>query len=215
MTPVVVALLAVSACLLCWPPELPLLPLGSARLPRPGAARRRRAAEREWLDALVAELSAGRDPSVALLAVERAGGDVSVCPNAVVAVRAGADVVPGLHRDGERSETVRAAAACWDVASSTGAGLAASLAVLADSVRESERVRDELAAGLAEPRATAVVLACLPTLGLVLGSMLGAQPLAWLTGSTLGRAVLAVGLVLEVLGCVWSWRIARGLEAAL
>jgi tight adherence protein B len=215
VSPVLVALLVAAAALLAWPPDLPVVGPVSAVLPRRRDARRRRNAEQEWLDSLVAELTAGRDPGAALEAVASLGEGLQVCPHATAAARAGADVVAALRVDGERSDTVRAAAACWDVAASTGAGLAASLAVLADAVRENERVRDELAAGLAEPRATAVVLACLPALGLVLGSMLGAEPMQWLIGSRAGWAVLGAGLALEALGCLWSWRIARGLEAAL
>ena len=215
MSPFAVALLAAAAALLAWPPDVAVTGRSWAVLPRRRDARRRRNAEQEWLDSLVAELSSGRDPGAALVAVAPLGDGLQVCPHATAAARGGADVVVALRVDGERSDTVRAVAACWDVAASTGAGLAASLTVLADAVRENERVRDELAAGLAEPRATAVVLACLPVLGLVLGSMLGAEPLQWLTGSRAGWAVLAAGLSLEAFGCLWSWRIARGLEAAL
>jgi tight adherence protein B len=215
MSPALAAVLGAAAALLAWPPDLPGIGRPSAGRPRWGGARRRRDAEQEWLDSLVAELAAGRDPSAALDVVASLGEGLHVCRHATAAARAGADVVGALHVDGERSDTVRAVAACWEVAASTGAGLAASLTVLADSVRETERVRDELAAGLAEPRATAVVLACLPALGLVLGSMLGAEPVQWLTHAPIGWSVLALGLALEALGCLWSWRIAHGLEAAL
>jgi tight adherence protein B len=133
----------------------------------------------------------------------------------VAAARAGADVGPALLADGARSETLRGVAACWEVASGSGAGLGASLTVLADAARETERVRRELQAGLAEPRATAVVLAMLPGLGLLLGSMLGADPLHWLLGSRLGPVVLVAGLALEAVGAWWAWRIAASLEAQL
>lgn len=172
----------------------------------------RRTAELEWLDALSAELSAGSDPSASLAAVP---GSSTVCPRALATARTGGDVAQALTMDGARSPTVRAAAACWEVASGSGAGLAASLAVLADAARDDERVRAELAAGVAEPRATALVLAGLPALGLALGAGLCAQPLAWLLGTALGRVVLAAGLVLEALGALWAWRIAASLEESL
>jgi tight adherence protein B len=89
------------------------------------------------------------------------------------------------------------------------------LTALADAAREDERVRRELRTGLAEPRATALVLAALPAVGLLLGAALGADPLAWLLGSPPGAVVLASGIVLEALGALWSWRIVRSLEAAL
>ena len=101
------------------------------------------------------------------------------------------------------------------MAAGSGAGLAASLAVLADAARDDERVRAELEAGVAEPRATALVLALLPVVGIALGAGLGAQPLAWLLGAPLGRVVLLVGLALEAVGAVWAWRIATSLEDGL
>jgi tight adherence protein B len=110
---------------------------------------------------------------------------------------------------------VRAVAACWEVAHGSGAGLAASLSALADASRESERVRRDLRAGLAEPRATAVVLAGLPVVGLGLGAGLGADPFAWLLGTGAGVVVLALGILLEVVGVAWSWRIVSSLEADL
>lgn len=176
------------------------------------AAALRRTAEVEWLDALAAELRAGRDPATALAALP---GSVSVCPRARAAARTGGDVARALHLDGGRSPTLRAAAACWTVAAGSGAGLAASLEVLSDAAREDERVRAELEAGVAEPRATALVLAALPAVGMALGAGLGAQPLAWLLGAPLGRAVLGAGLLLEVVGALWAWRIAASLEDAL
>ena len=87
--------------------------------------------------------------------------------------------------------------------------------MLADAARETERVRRELQAGLAEPRATAVVLAALPALGLLLGSMLGADPVHWLLSSRLGVLVLVTGLALEAVGAWWAWRIASSLESQL
>jgi tight adherence protein B len=68
---------------------------------------------------------------------------------------------------------------------------------------------------LAEPRATAVVLSLLPLLGLGLGAVLGADPLAWLLGSRAGLVVLAAGLALEAVGAWWAWRIASSLESLL
>jgi tight adherence protein B len=218
VTPWLLAAAAGAAVVLVAPPAFSV-PAG-LRAPgggrRPWSSRRsaaaRRAAELEWLDGLSAELGAGSDPAAALAAVP---GSAPVCPRALAAARGGGDVGRALVSDGERSPTVRAAAACWEVAAASGAGLAASLSVLADAARETERVRSELEAGLAEPRATAWVLACLPAVGIALGAALGAAPLSWLVGTSVGRLALAGGLVLEAVGVAWSWRIAASLEASL
>ncbi|MDA8436767.1 MAG: type II secretion system F family protein [Actinomycetales bacterium] len=167
--------------------------------------------ELAWVEALVAELGGGRDPASALVA---ASASYDVCPAAVAAARGGGDVATALA-SADASALVRGVAACWEVAHGSGAGLASSLATLADAARETERIRGELRAGLAEPRATALVLAALPGLGLLLGSALGADPWHWLLGSTPGLVVLTAGIALEGLGTWWAWRITVSLEAGL
>lgn len=205
-------LLAAVAVLLVWPPRV-VVPSWLRGLPeRLGApSRPSRTDDLAWVEALVAELGGGRDPAGALIAASVSN---PVSPQAVAVARTGGDIAAAL-RASARTPLVCGVAACWEVAQGSGTGLAASLATLADAARETERVRGELRAGLAEPRATALVLAALPAVGLMLGSALGADPLRWLLGSTPGRLVLAAGVVLEAVGAWWSWRITSSLEAAL
>jgi tight adherence protein B len=209
------AALAVAATLLALPGGVPRLPvMGALRLSVRTDASSRRVAELEWVEGIAAELRAGRDPAAALVATA-ATSAADVCPRATAMARSGGDVVAALRDDAGGSEVLRGVGACFDVALASGAGLAASLAALADSAREAERVRDELRAGLAEPRATAAVLVALPALGLGLGSVLGADPVRWLLASTPGLVVLTAGAVLELVGAWWAWRITRSLEALL
>jgi tight adherence protein B len=210
------AVLAVVSVLLARPPAYSLGAWRGAevRWRRPMRPAARRSVELEWIESLIAEIRAGRDPRTALLVASRAI-DVAVAPRAVAAASSADDVALALEADGDVSPLIRAVSACWEVAQGSGAGLASSLTTLADSARETERVRRELHAGLAEPRATALVLAGLPGLGLMLGWLLGADPLAWLLGSPVGWAVLLAGLGFEALGALWAWRIAVSLEAEL
>ena len=216
MSAVAVAALTIALVLLMWPPrvDVPGMPLWRGSTWRRGSRAVHRAAELEWLEAMVAELRAGADAHSALLASATSVGH-GVVPGAVTAVRSGSDVAAALAASPSGSELMRGAAACWAVAEGSGAGLAAALTTLADAARATERVRRELHAGLAEPRATALVLAGLPLLGIALGTALGADPLAWLFGSPAGLAVLALGGAFEVLGAWWAWRIAMSLEAEL
>ena len=181
---------------------------------RPARAAERRRAELEWVEALAAETRAGRDPASAVVAAGSESVPSPAVARAVAAAAGGGDVAAALRSDAA-SDLMRAVAACWEVAHGSGAGLSASLAALADAGRESERVRRDLRAGLAEPRATAVVLAALPVVGLGLGAGLGADPFAWLLRTGPGLAVLAAGIALEVVGVLWSWRIVTALEADL
>jgi tight adherence protein B len=107
---------------------------------------------------------------------------------------------------------------------------AADLAVLASTVRVHERtgapvadLLDRAASGLrsdadarlarrtalAAPLATARVLVALPPAGLLLGVLVGADPVAVLTGTAAGRAAAAVGLVAALSGWGWSRRLVR------
>ena len=67
-------------------------------------------------------------------------------------------------------------AAAWRLVEVTGARLAARPARLAEAARTDEAVRREVAAQLAGPRATALLLALLPAAGVLLGTGLGADP---------------------------------------
>lgn len=181
-----------------------------ARLPGAVARRRRRAIEA--CAALSAELRSGRPMRTGLLAALE-----GVAPHAMAAARWGGDVPEALRRDAADGGVPlwRSVAACWEVAESSGAGLAASLDRLTAGARAAEEIRVQLAAHLAAPRATARMLALLPAIGLLLGVSLGADPVGWLLGTGIGRMCLAGGLILTGLGLWWVRRIAASVERAL
>jgi tight adherence protein B len=182
----------------------------SFRLPHPTWLPRRsrnlRQAELAWIDALIGELTVGRDPVSALVTACECQ-DVPVAHEGYVAARTGGDVSAALIV--HRSEVVRSVGACWLVASTSGAGLVAALTSIADSARDQERILQGVEVAVAEPKAAAAVVAALPIVGLGMGSMLGSSPLGWLVGTGLGRAILVVAIALELVGCWWSLRIIR------
>ncbi|CAM5447966.1 hypothetical protein SALBM311S_11068 [Streptomyces alboniger] len=92
------------------------------------------------------------------------------------------------------------------VAPVSGAGLAAGLDRLEGALRADRDQRADLRAQLAGARSTAVMLAGLPALGLLLGTALGADPLHVLLHTGLGLGCLLVGAVLEGLGMWWATR---------
>ena len=51
--------------------------------------------------------------------------------------------------------------------------------------------------------------------GLLLGTSMGASPVAWLLGSPLGAAVLVAGLAALAVGLVWTSRMVAGVERDL
>lgn len=80
-----------------------------------------------------------------------------------------------------------------------------------------DAVRRDLAAGarfitraeatMAGPRASALVLAGLPGLGVLLGEGIGAAPLHVLTGTVAGQVLLVAGAALILAGVAWSTRL--------
>lgn len=155
--------------------------------------------------ALAAELRAGAPPDSA---IQEAAARYPVVPRGAAAARLGADVAAALQRDAQRarSPALLGLAACWRVAGTAGAGLADGVEQVAATALGEERVRQDLAAELAAPRATSRVLMLLPLVGLGLGELLGAAPTAWLLGSPAGRACLATGIILMAAGGIWSQR---------
>ncbi len=157
--------------------------------------------------ALVAELRAGRNPPEALA---QAGRSHHLgAPRGVKSALADGDVLRGLRLDAQTPgrEGLRALAACWQVAEQHGPGLADAAAGLVGSLRADEEHRRRIAAELAGPRATTRLLAMLPIVGITMGEALGAAPLPFLFGSSLGRTLLVAGIALEVAGLWWMSRI--------
>ncbi len=98
-------------------------------------------------------------------------------------------------------------AGCLDVAERSGAPLSGILEHYASQLDAELDAVSARETALAGPRATVVLLAWLPSVGLVLGFALGADPLHTLTASTLGRLALAAGVLLMVAARVWSGRL--------
>jgi tight adherence protein B len=204
-----------------------VLPLvaGAAVVPLLSRVRRaaevRRAGERRG-DAVIAlcaalagEVRAGRQPGEALQRAARDSGGLGEAQAAVLAAaRFGGDVPKALAAAARQPGAggLLGLAACWRVAVDQGAGLAAGLDRLEGALRADRDQRADLRAQLAGPRATAVMLACLPVLGLLLGAALGADPLYVLLHTGAGLGCLLLGGVLEGVGVWWVLRIVRGAE---
>ncbi|MFF2849724.1 type II secretion system F family protein [Streptomyces sp. NPDC058001] len=205
---------------------VPLL-IGAAGVPvvrrAMGSGARRRARERRadeviaLCGVLAGEVRAGRQPAQALFTAARDTGGLGDAHACVLAAgRFGGDVPTALGAASRESgaEGLSGLAACWRVAVDRGAGLASGLERLEGSLRAERDQRAETRAQLAGARSTAVMLAGLPVLGLLLGGALGAAPLRVLLHTGAGLGCLAVGGALEGAGLWWALRIVRGAEEA-
>ncbi len=173
-----------------------------------------RAAAGRSIAGLAAELRAGRSPIEALDAVAGAAPK-PVAGALLAAARAaqlGADPAAALGEHAGQVPAMDQLAACWRVTNRTGAGLAEVADALAADLRATQRRRGELAVEVAASRASAKLLAGLPLVGIALGVSLGARPVHFLLHTGLGAAVLAVGLLFEIAGLVWTDRLIRGVE---
>lgn len=199
-----------------------------ARLRRPGLPTRQRGdravqahrlAVIELCAGMADELRCGRIPVAALLAClprpegrssPGAARDVWIAHTAAAA-RSGAPVAPAMARDAAvpGAEGLRLVAACWSVAEEHGVALAAALDRVREALRADEVARRRVAVELAAPRASVRLLAVLPLLGLVVGTLSGANPVRVLFGTTWGWGLLVAGIGLDVAGVIWVRRLAR------
>lgn len=199
------------------PPPQALVALVSgvtARIHRARRAGVRRQRAAEFVLALADELRSGLPLPIALT---RAAEIHPVCPRAKESALRGGDIADLLRRDAEQEglPVLGSLATLWVVAAHSGSGLAAACTQLGHAAVANEQARRDLRTSLTGPRTTMRVLAVLPVVGLGLGTLLGAQPVAWLLGSPLGLSIVAAGTVLDIAGVIWLRRMVRGVEQLL
>jgi tight adherence protein B len=168
---------------------------------------RRRAEVAELVGLMAAELRAGVLPQRVVTGL---AADFPVLEPAARAADLGGDVA-GALREASRApgrEVLRDVAGAWWVSDRSGAPLASVVERLEQSARADREIAREVEAGAAPARATARLMAALPAVGLLLGSGMGGDPLAVLTGTWVGAGCLALGCGLACAGVAWIERIA-------
>jgi tight adherence protein B len=175
----------------------------SARADRRGEARLRSLAD--GLGALAADLRSGRSVQTAVEAAAVACADEG-CGRALTrALRAPA--APVESADPLLAEALLRIAAAVRLSARTGCSLAAVAGAVEEDLRARHRLRLELRAATAAPRASAALLAGLPVLGLAMGHGIGADPWGVLTATGVGQVLLVAGVALEAAGLAWSRRL--------
>jgi tight adherence protein B len=185
------------------------------------AARRDRAEEAravglaEGLGALAAELRSGRTLEQATTAAVAACGNEESGRALARAVRApgspararSAAQARSAGRDDAMATTLDRISAAVVLSSRTGCSLAHVVAAVDEDLRARRRHRQDLRAATAAPRASAMLLAGLPLVGLAMGSGVGADPWRVLTTTGTGQVLLMTGVALEFAGVAWSRRL--------
>ena len=164
------------------------------------------------LEVLVGELRVGAHPQRAFsIAAAEVAGPVAASFRAVAArARLGADVPAGLRSEA-RASALSAQwdrlAVSWQLASEHGLAMTTLMRAAQRDIVERQRFSDRVESGMAGARATAVILATLPVLGVLLGQLIGAEPLSFLMSGRSGGWLLVTGVTLVCGGLLWSDRI--------
>ncbi|GFG71050.1 type II secretion system F family protein [Mycolicibacter senuensis] len=165
------------------------------------------------LDVLVGELRIGAHPvrAFAAAAAETGHGAVAAGLRGVVArTRLGADVVTGL-RDAAGSSAMPShwerLAAYWQLGGEQGLAVAILMQAAHSDITARQRFTAQVDAGMAGARASAMILGCLPVLGVLLGQAIGARPAGFLLGGGPGGVLSVLGVSLICAGLLWSDRI--------
>ncbi|MCI1675750.1 MAG: hypothetical protein LKJ57_04370 [Ancrocorticia sp.] len=159
------------------------------------------------LTEVATRLRAGADMTTAWqITLKRAGF------NSEEAVPDGSGVPRVLHNLAIRRKPpagVQEAIAVCRLTQASGAPAADILDSCARGVADTAEAVAARNAALTGPVMSARLLALLPLAGFGLGALMGADPLAFLTGSLLGWSVLATGIALDAAGVLWIVRLAR------
>lgn len=175
--------------------------------------RLRQDAVAEVVFALAAELRAGRTPAQAIAGAASSSGVLRhELTLAARAVRAGVPAAEPLRTLATVAgcEAMAAVGAVWQVTERAGGAVADVLDRLGRTLDADAADRRSLEALLAGPRASMMLLAGLPALGLAMAQSAGARPIHLLLHRPLGWALLAGAAVLETVGLLWSRRLVRG-----
>ncbi len=105
-------------------------------------------------------------------------------------------------------------AAAWAVAAAVGAPFAEVLRDLAEALRDAGDLADEVRIALAEPAGTARLLLWLPPAGLLLGAVLGFDPLGVVLTQPLAAVCIAAGAALVLGARQWTRGLVRRAQPA-
>ncbi|GAC58190.1 hypothetical protein GOHSU_32_00070 [Gordonia hirsuta DSM 44140 = NBRC 16056] len=184
--------------------------VGISRRRKTAAEAARAAREQELCRALgvmVAEMSVGA-PLVGACkaAVDELGESRSPVAAELSRIAARVELGGGLDPDAVPADLpgLRRLSQAWAISSRHGLPMAALLDALRSDLVQRKEFAARTEAGLAGPRATAMVLAGLPLLGLGLGQLMGAAPLRVLVGTPIGSVLLVVGVGLAAAGLLWA-----------
>lgn len=165
----------------------------------------------QLLERLAAVLGTGAAPRQAwtIVAEAQPNGELASLARAVAA---GARPTRAAGGGLAEQNSIRTLGAALEVCERSGAPLAGVLHALAGALRDLHDADLARRSAFAGPRSTARILLALPLLGIGLGMLLGADPLATLTETGPGRILLVAGALLTFLGWWWMRQLMHAAE---
>ncbi|MFT4283727.1 MAG: type II secretion system F family protein, partial [Protaetiibacter sp.] len=187
----------------------------SARRPAP------RAAPGEELEALADTvhrlailLAAGLDPPGALRILADADPVLAAATERASPLEVPEAILAAAPREGPTRRGWAVVAACWAVATETGAPLAATLERAAETLRALADADRQVELALAGPLATARVVALLPLAGVAMALLIGADPVGVVLGTVPGAVAAVLGAAAILIGLRWNRRLVDAARVA-
>jgi tight adherence protein B len=156
--------------------------------------------------ALAEEYAAGAGLGAALRSAAPAAGRFGTAlVEAAVLADFGAEPQQALGREPLLAPLAVACA----LAARSGASITSLLAGVRADLAADRATRSAVHAAVAGPRSSALLLAGLPAIGLGMGAAMGADPARVLLRTPAGSVVLTAGVLLDLLGLVWTLLLTR------
>lgn len=157
------------------------------------------------LGSVVADLQSGASPHEAAghLAHDPPPALAALCTVAAHRAESGASPATAFVDAPTDHPDLRTAGKLWLLAEARGIALAQMLGHMQQRIDARLRHARATEAALQGPQATAVILSLLPVAGILMGTAMGAAPIAFLTGGGLGSILLITGTALACGGFLW------------
>ncbi|CAB4333004.1 unannotated protein [freshwater metagenome] len=121
------------------------------------------------------------------------------------ALRRQSDVSEALNRDVSNQQLSNLAplVVAAKISQQTGMSMVGMLTSILEHIKQEENRNTLMRQEIASTRASVIILAALPAVGILLSLILGANSLNWLASTSMGRVCGMVGIVLEGIGVYW------------
>jgi tight adherence protein B len=185
--------------------------LSRSREPDPAAALDETA---DIVHRLAILLGAGLDPHAAIRALAETSEPLAEAARCASPLEVPEALCAASSTDTAAHRGWRYLAACWAIATESGAPLATTLERAADAIRALADADRQIELALTGPVSTARVVALLPAAGVGMALLIGADPLGVIFGTVPGAVAGVLGVLALTLGMRWNRRLVAAARVA-